>query len=107
MNVQREKIYGVRQSALEERNLRETTWDMIADASGRAVDSRVNENLPSEEWDLMGLAAWARRTFGVEFAPKALAADSGEEVEKRLADAVRRVYDVKEEALGAEHMRAL
>jgi preprotein translocase subunit SecA len=126
MNEQRTLVYNRRQEILEGRNLREHVMEMVDDVCGNAVDTYINESLPSSEWDWFGLTRWAERKFGFnhqarradgklpeKIAPEMkldkaeLDAKSSRKVEENLVVKVRKAYEAREKEFGQNPMREI
>jgi preprotein translocase subunit SecA len=98
MDQQRKTIYAVRQSVLEGEDLRERAEEFIKKSVLRASRTHVE--------DVDGFLGWYHRTFGVDL-PREVAKPAVEK-EPELAgvlEAVKRLYDEREAAIGAELMR--
>ena len=109
MNIQRSTIYTERNRVLNGENLKDTIQAMIMDIISDAVDSFCAEGTPAEEWELEGLFAYLSNLY----LPKgilALESTKGlerESFKEKLQEIARKLYDRKEEEIGAETMREL
>ncbi|MEK6570576.1 MAG: preprotein translocase subunit SecA, partial [Bacteroidota bacterium] len=66
INKQREVIYQQRKQILQGEDLKEMLFDMVEDLLDSLLPSYIDKNLPSEEWDLQGLAATLSRQFALD-----------------------------------------
>ena len=109
MHTQRQTIYELRDSILEDENHKETVWEMIENT----VDDHLEEYLPNEshdeEWDVEGMTHWLTRVFLMDLdkwqrKPEQMThAECREEILKVLDEA----YQQREAEMGAETMRQL
>src|SRR5947207_3951220 len=95
MNEQRKLVYGLRQKALESRELRETMESWIEDVVALAVERECPENPPQPE-QLLKLTEWAKRKFLVEMTVPELSNKSPEELEDLLFERVKASYEEKD-----------
>src|ERR687893_233724 len=108
MNQQREVVYRYRDEVLEGRDMGPVAREQIAEVIGRLVD----EYTPSdylEDWDLDALWAQLDQMFEVDFGPEEIDKETvdREELMRLLAEDAEKLYDEREQELGAELMRAL
>jgi preprotein translocase subunit SecA len=108
MNQQREVVYRYRDDILEGRDMGPVAREEIAKVIGRLVDDYTPTDY-FEDWDLDALWAQLDQVFEVDFGPEELdpqATDRGE-LKRLLVEDAHKLYDEREEELGAELMRAL
>jgi len=108
MNQQREIVYKYRDEVLEGRDMGGVAREQVAEV----VDRLVEEYSPGdyiEDWDLDGLWTQLDQIFEVDFAPGDLDREQidREELKRLLSTDALKLYDEREEELGAEIMRAL
>ncbi len=109
MEKQRDVIYEQRRQVLEGEDLRDEIREMIEDLIEEAVDiCTENSNYP-EEWDFDKLARRISHLFPISFKVK----DEDkpkmkrETLKEQFIAETKRMYELKEEALGSEEMREL
>ncbi len=108
MNQQREVVYQYRDEVLEGRDMGPVSREQIAEV----VDRLVDEYTPGdylEEWDLDELWSQLDQIFEVDFHHSDLDREQvdREELKRLLTDDALKLYEQREEELGAELMRAL
>jgi len=105
MNKQREVIYGQRREIL----LAEDVQDLIEDLRKDYAHALAEEFLSGhpDDWDLEGLQKALRERLGIEAEPRAWAeeAETAEDLEARIVEAMRQTIAEKEAIVGAEQMR--
>ncbi|MGH2947014.1 MAG: preprotein translocase subunit SecA [Solirubrobacteraceae bacterium] len=108
MNQQREIVYRYRDEVLEGRDMGPVARDAIADVIAKLVDEYTPGDY-IEEWDLEALWAQLDQMFQVDFGPQDIDRQTvdREELKRILAEDAHKLYDEREEELGAELMRAL
>ena len=111
LNTQRQTIYAQRLQVLEGKDVKDNIMGMIDDTIARAVHAAVGEhNLISPE-----MVEQARRPFiglflrpeDCTFTPEECDDLTAEQLTNVLADQAHKVYEAKEQALGAPIMREL
>jgi preprotein translocase subunit SecA len=107
MNQQREIIYKQRREVLESDNIREITLGMILPVIERIVNAHCPEEQIPEEWDLQAIVDYAHRTFIGEgtLTKDDLWGKEREEIIEYLQNMVKKVYEERENEIGAEFMR--
>jgi preprotein translocase subunit SecA len=107
MNQQREIIYGLRQRALKDPDVRDRIEEMMRDTVQSIVESHTDSDLPPEEWDLVGLKPDLDSTFLVNLAlDQALtAARTPSELADWVFHAVQENYRRREEMIGADRLK--
>ncbi len=106
VNKHRELIYAERRKILGGANLKENILTMVRDEIKDAVASYMaNEHEP----DLAGLLAEMGNIFPLspELNPKNLAGLGQREIENKLVEQSRLLYDQREKEVGADNMRML
>jgi len=108
LNQQREVIYKQRRRVLEGENLRENILQMMDDLLEGALFVYAAEKMP-EEWDLQGLINYAERLFlpAGRFNPRQLEELSREEIKELLLTEGQKLYQAREQEVGAEVMREM
>ena len=110
MNDQRKAIFGQRLDVLEADDLSEVIKDMRHDV----IDDMVTVHMPpksyTEQWDVEGLNADVRESFGLDLPIMAWAEENGvddETIAERLNDEVDKMMAEKSVAFGRQSMRQL
>ena len=108
MNMQRAGVYGERQHALNNEDLRDHLKQMME----ALVDEALNEFIPDrshpEEWNLTGLRDWLLRTCFVVWRPEDaldLETATDDDVVDAVQDLVWATYQAREELYGPGFMR--
>jgi len=108
MNTQRHVIYEERRKILEGRDLREDALEMVQEILQATAAQFVSADVFPEEWDLDGLRGALANTYPTELTVADLKeVESAEEMGERVIEDGLRLYEQKEEELGAETMREL
>jgi preprotein translocase subunit SecA len=107
MNQQREIIYEQRSQALQEEDLRPVVLDMIEDIVDDLVDTHIQGDTHTEEWDLRGLEEAFFNQFSISPAFRKSMVDelTQEGISEFLLEKVRSGYLQKEEEWGPEIAR--
>ncbi len=107
VNKQREVIYALRRDVVFKDNLRDDYLKILEDAIVGVLDEHAPDGVPPEAWDVEALYRALLLVFPVpeRITPETLAGHDLESLETLLIEAVREVYDQKEQELGAEMMR--
>ena len=104
MNKQREEIYRFRRQLLAGEDQREYVVGLAEDLCLDLLDGHADKDTHPDEWDVENLRINCRKSFGVDLPP-----DVGElnrpELEEALLKSLARVYDDKEQEMGADQMR--
>jgi preprotein translocase subunit SecA len=106
MNQQREIIYKQRREVLESENIRLIVVEMIKPVIERIVAAHCEEDIP-EEWDLQAIVDYAHGNLLQEgtLTKDELWGKEKEEIIDLLYSKVEKLYDEREEQIGAETMR--
>ena len=111
LNTQRQTIYGQRLQVLEGKDIKDNILNMVDDTIARAVHAAVGENhLITPE-----MVEQARRPFigmflrpeDCTFTPEECDDLTAEQLTNVLTDQAHKVYEAKEQAIGAPIMREL
>ncbi|HIX90434.1 MAG TPA: preprotein translocase subunit SecA [Candidatus Agathobaculum pullicola] len=111
LNTQRQTIYGQRLQVLEGKDIKDNILNMVDDTIARAVHAAVGENhLITPE-----MVEQARRPFigmflrpeDCTFTPEECDDLTAEQLTNVLTDQAHKVYEAKEQAIGASIMREL
>ncbi|MBI3817799.1 MAG: preprotein translocase subunit SecA [Planctomycetes bacterium] len=114
MDSQRKVVYRARQDALEFKNLRSRTEDMITQITGERVDSCFNER--GVDPDLPEVSKWLHRKFGIEIGAEVMEPHSKETrgskeakhpLTEFLISAISAKYDETEKTESPENMRRI
>jgi preprotein translocase subunit SecA len=110
MNDQRKAIFAQRREIMESHDLSDVTRDMRQ----QVVDDLVAEHVPArayaDQWDIDGLAAQVKQTFGLDLPLQAWADEEGvddEAIRERLQKAADELMAGKAARYGAETMRQI
>ncbi len=106
MNRQREVIYDERRLVLKSPNLKEHIYEMISELVDSMVEVYTNENVPPEEWNLIGLKSYFKSKFFLAVGDLKTCS-SQEQIRKILLDEMHAAYEQKEAAFGAENLQGL
>ena len=106
MNKQREVIYGERQRVLEGRQLKERVFEMCEELAQDLVETYAGEAIPPDEWDLNGLRAGLRSSFGIFLGPLDQVRDR-QELREQVLSAFQTTYEAKEQGVGSAMMRQI
>ncbi|HET8755604.1 MAG TPA: SEC-C metal-binding domain-containing protein, partial [Solirubrobacteraceae bacterium] len=108
MNQQREIVYQYRDEVLEGRDMGPVAREQIADVIANLVDEYTPGDY-IEDWDLEALWQQLDQIFEVDFGHEDIDRETvdREELKTLLAEDAHKLYDEREEELGAELMRAL
>ncbi len=111
MNKQREIIYGERRRVLFGEDLREHVQSMAEEIINEQLDFCTSTSKYAEEWDLTGLEKSLAKIFG-KFPVYGYTEDEIQYLDKAklyedTMERIAKVYEAKEEEIGAERMRDL
>jgi preprotein translocase subunit SecA len=108
MNQQRNIIYKQRREVLEAENIREVALGLIMPVVERIVKAHTPSEQVPEEWDLQAIVDYANGTFLPETSHidrDDLWGKEQEEIVEYIQALVTKVYEEREEAIGAPFMR--
>jgi preprotein translocase subunit SecA len=106
-NDQRKAIFEQRIEFMSADDVTEVVSDMRDEIIDELVERAIPPKAYAEKWDIEGLDADIRATFGIELPVKDWAAEEGiaeEEIRERLREAVNKAYADKRAGVGAEVM---
>jgi preprotein translocase subunit SecA len=109
MNQQREVIYSRRRVALTEEDTREEVNNILEEYLDVVVGKYVFPSTPYEDWDIEGLEAEIGGVLFVDFnrVQDDLPGYNYEDVLAYIREEALRIYQLKEERIGREHMKVL
>ena len=107
MNRQREIIYKERMSIIEKVGLSDYSYQIIEELLDMAILTYRAKEKPIEEWDIPGLARWAKFKFGIDVSDLALGEISEDEAFDDMFLRLKAAYEAKEKAIGNEAMNYL
>ncbi len=111
MNAQRETIYSQRDMVLEGRDIKEKIIEMIDESITGNVSLYLSASVPAEEWNLAGLRShyygWLCSERDFRYDEAALKKLQSADVVELLSERAHKIYEDKENRLGAEKMRLL
>lgn len=107
INLQREKIYGDRREILNAENIRDIVTPMVRNVVVRSVESHCSDGDVPEDWDLEGLVSYAHSHYLPEdrLTKEDVWGKEKEEIIEYLMELVDKLYNEREEQIGAETMR--
>ncbi len=110
-NDQRKVIYGQRDELLDADSIKHNIDDIRSDVVAGLVARFVPPNSIDEQWDLPGLEAELAAEFNLQLPLAQLVQDKteidAEGITVQVQDAVTKLFDDKEAAVGADTMRML
>jgi preprotein translocase subunit SecA len=108
INKHRELIYGERRKILEGADLRANILSMVEDEIRGMVAAHMAE-MGGIDWDIDGLIADVSTVFPLPkaFDVSALSEMKSKQIEDRLIEQARALYEEREKELGADNMRVL
>ncbi|HYI45776.1 MAG TPA: preprotein translocase subunit SecA [Actinomycetota bacterium] len=109
MDKQRQIIYGERRKILEGEDIHDQTLELVTDVVRSAVTEVANPDIHPEEWEWDGLFARVREIFPTNLTPEQFdaAKTSYEEVIETFVEDAEKVYQQREDELGAEQLREI
>jgi preprotein translocase subunit SecA len=107
MNQQRNIMYKQRREVLESENIRSIVEGMITPVLERSVNAHCPAEQIPEEWDLEGLVKFVHTTLLPEgsVAKDELWGKEPEEMTEFIQAQINKLYNEREESIGAENMR--
>ena len=109
MNTQREVLYQHRDSILAGEDLKGDILEMLEELIDERLETYIPPKSNADDWDIQGLIDWVRHTYTLDM--KLWTPEPGnmtpEEISERLLLELRKLYDGREESMGAEIMRTL
>lgn len=107
LNQQREVIYKQRREVLERESLKDVILNMAESVIDRLLEKYCPASEVPEDWDLAGLLAEAERLFlpPGRFTIADLKRKEADEIRAMFVEAIRALYDEKEQELGESLMR--
>ena len=110
-NDQRKVIYGQRDELLDAENIKHNIDDIRSDVVADLVARFVPPNSIDEQWDLPGLESELAAEFNLQLPMTQMIQDKteidAESIAAHVQDAVSKLFDDKEAAVGADTMRML
>ena len=110
-NDQRKVIYGQRDELLDAENIKHNIDDIRSDVVADLVARFVPPNSIDEQWDLPGLESELAAEFNLQLPMTQMIQDKteidAESIAAHVQDAVTKLFDDKEAAVGADTMRML
>jgi preprotein translocase subunit SecA len=107
INKQRELMYEQRNRILDGESLRDQTLEFVSEIVEGAVLQFVNIDVPAQEWDLDGLFTAMRTLYPTRLGKESfdLALLTPEELVEAFTDEALKVYEEREQIIGAEEFR--
>jgi len=102
MNKQRETIYTQRKEILKGKDLRQYFLDLVDTIVEWMLDTYANKDKSPDDWDREALAKAVLAQFGLDIATLGIdwASVGYEDLQDKLAGALRGLYEAKEKTLG-------
>ena len=109
MDKQRHIIYDERRKILEGEDFHDEALELITDVITNAVSEHVIDDVDPDEWDLDALFVRMREIFPTNLTPEDFDLDTvkANDVVQRFLDDGLKVYEQREEELGAENLRQI
>ena len=109
MDKQRHIIYEERRKILEGEDFHDQALELITDVVTSAVAEHVNDEVDPDEWDWDALFARVREIFPTNLTPEGFDRDTAKskDVIERFLDDALKVYEQREEELGADNLRQI
>jgi preprotein translocase subunit SecA len=104
MNKQRHAVYDMRRMILEGKDTREHLLRLVDEVVEWYADSYCSEKDSPSDWNQEGLQGALKETFGLEATLADLRSLGRGEMVARLSARIRRRYEERERAIGAERM---
>jgi preprotein translocase subunit SecA len=104
MNKQRTAVYDMRRMVLEGKDTREHLLRLVDEVVEWYVDSYCPEKDSPSNWSLESLQGALKETFGMEASLADLQTIARDQMVDKLASAIKRRYEEREGAIGAERM---
>jgi len=109
MNKQREAIYGMRRAILEGTDLKDEVLSMSEDFAAHILETHCPRSAHPERWNLDALRQELWRQFALDLSQDGLNPQqlNRDELEGRLLDRLKTLYEEKEQQIGLEQLRRL
>ncbi len=110
MNQQREVIYRQRREALFGKDLKASILEIIEEKAEEISAAFADERIPAEEWDFKGLNESVYKQFNLRMPPldaETLDGLNDEGLAQFITDAAVKLYEEREQAIGAADFRQL
>jgi len=107
MNRQREVIYEERRKILFGEGLKGYIHELMEEIVAYAMESFLNEKASADKWDYDGFRQYLELRFLVKTSDLKLEEMRGPEIEEKVLEKMRAMYDTKEGSLGPEMTRYL
>ncbi len=108
MNLQREAIYGWRQTYLEGKDTKEETLKEIDEAVDHLFETYMNAQFSKDEWNPVALADTTDRVFVLKFdEPEELKKTDLKELNTRIKTHAREYYEKREKEVTPQVLRYL
>ncbi len=110
MNQQREVIYRQRRQALAGEDLSDSIKELISEMAEQFADQIAEDRVPAEEWDLKALNELVFKQFNFRlpnFDDNTLDGLNRDGLAQLITDEALRVYQAREQTVGAEEYRHL
>ncbi|MBI3932793.1 MAG: preprotein translocase subunit SecA, partial [Acidobacteria bacterium] len=104
MNKQRKAVYDMRRMILEGKDTRDHLLNLAQEVLDWYLDSYCEEKRDPDHWNLEGLRAALKETYGIDLAVEQLGLMGRQEIAESLGARIRSKYQDKERSVGAELM---
>ena len=106
MNHQRMAIYKLRKSIMKGEGLEKIFLDQLSDVITDRLDQTVHAEVKKDQWDLSGLSAFVKGSFGLRVSFPKLENLELEDVNVTVQDTIKKGFEEKKQELG-EHFKPL
>ena len=107
LNKQREIIYGIRNSVLNEESSRGTVFDFINDELDERIASLALDEETESDTELQTLCSWVTSRFPIAILPEQLKGKTPEKMRETIFDEIKAVYKIREDVEDPEALKAI
>ena len=107
INKQREIIYGLRNEALSDADVRPMLFDFIKDELDERIASAIPATESAQDADYQALCSWVTSRFPIAIIPEQLKGKSADEMREVIVNEIEAVYKIREEVEDPEALKAI
>lgn len=107
LNKQREIIYGIRNSVLNEESSRNTVFDFINDELDERIASLALNEETESDTELQTLCSWVTSRFPIAILPEQLKGKTPEKMRETIFAEIQAVYKIREDVEDPEALKAI
>ena len=107
LNKQREIIYGIRNSVLNEESSRNTVFDLINDELDERIASLALNEETESDTELQTLCSWVTSRFPIAILPEQLKGKTPEKMRETIFAEIQAVYKIREDVEDPEALKAI